>query len=50
MILYFAAVQLVFAVLVAIECGLVLLLAGIFVEQYQPPRPENCEIDVVYDI
>jgi len=50
MILYFVAVQPIFAALVALECGLVLLRAGISVEQYQAPRPENCEIDVVYDV
>ena len=50
MILYFVAVELVFTALVALECGLVLLLAGIFVKQYQAPRPENCGIDVVYDV
>ncbi len=50
MILYFVAVQLAFAALVALECGLVLLLAGISVERYQALRPENCEINVVHDV
>ncbi len=50
MILYFVAVQLAFAALVALECGLVILLAGISAEQCEAPRWENCEIEVVYDV